>query len=649
MKEISAVQHDHYESLMLKKEILDILRVRSFRHQNCCNNFLGIVCLQSAFRVHHNSSLVDVFKIISQRNLKLVSDPEENIIGFCTSDLLHNQEKMETFCKSEANVSISTFSEILLIFNQVDGIEPLIKEMPSAILHQDSLLKKYMRRSPSGYLSVVTKSAFELRPIVHELKQIDCLSCWEEFPGFRLDNGTDTFGKYRDCIYQSIASMCQKMVKLNLSFTHAELQELDKRSSRDDIDRSIFIAATFIFEFLLEVPTGIPCLQETFEDFVSPSFYWLETYLEDFFKKEDPKWPCFYLVKSFEMLIPVVSCEAYKHPAYFKDGVQKLKYALKRFSEGTPPKDYISKHAYIVDMGRSYIAKIEGYKTKIKRAPPCIRYPDQNLLESKNYWILTSIGSSKKLLYKCFDQVSRKLRMIKRLPKSKLLKNPISKGELGYLMTLNHINIVSYVECFDNENHWFMVMEYCEDRISPYSEGQLKVSEWDIRNIGRQLLIGLYYLHVNHVVHRDIKPGNILKDGRGFIKIADFGEAQIIPLTDDKEKFDLSSLMGTPAYMAPECLHKAKVHPSADVWSFGCVLIYLITGKHPWQQCTNDFNILYHLGATEDMPADIDTLDCSDECKMIIRSCLIRNYEERLTCAELLGLPFFSDVPETLI
>ena len=136
-----------------------------------------------------------------------------------------------------------------------------------------------------------------------------------------------------------------------------------------------------------------------------------------------------------------------------------------------------------------------------------------------------------------------------------------------------------------------------------------------------ELLEGLAYLHQAGVVHRDIKPENILLDFNGIIKYVDFGAARKIAKNgtkvtninskskDDDEPDEkdteggansVHDMLGTPMYMAPESItgYKNKTKfGSDDIWSFGCVVLEMITGRRPWANLDNEWAIIYHVAA----------------------------------------------------
>jgi len=91
-------------------------------------------------------------------------------------------------------------------------------------------------------------------------------------------------------------------------------------------------------------------------------------------------------------------------------------------------------------------------------------------------------------------------------------------------------------------------------------------------------------------VHRDLKCANILIMGDGTLKITDFGTAKHIKIESHEQIAQLcASLKGTPYYMAPEILRRTGHTISADVWSLGCLVIEMLTGKAPWTSLTNNF------------------------------------------------------------
>merc|ERR1719436_1394445 len=97
--------------------------------------------------------------------------------------------------------------------------------------------------------------------------------------------------------------------------------------------------------------------------------------------------------------------------------------------------------------------------------------------------------------------------------------------------------------------------------------------------LSRQILSGLEYLHGQDVLHRDLKCSNLLLDVSGRVKISDFGCSRQIS-QDDHAK----TLTGSPWWLPPELLNGAAYGEAADIWSFGCTVVELLTGRSPWAE-----------------------------------------------------------------
>ncbi|KAJ0015190.1 hypothetical protein Pint_19875 [Pistacia integerrima] len=157
-----------------------------------------------------------------------------------------------------------------------------------------------------------------------------------------------------------------------------------------------------------------------------------------------------------------------------------------------------------------------------------------------------------------------------------------------------------------------------------------------IRAYTKQLLLGLEYLHKNGIMHRDIKGANILVDNKGCIKLADFGASkQVVELATVS---GAKSMKGTPYWMAPEVILQTGHACSADIWSVGCTVIEMATGKPPWSQQYQEVAALFYIGTTKSHPPIPEHL--SVEAKDFLLKCLQKEPNTRPTASELLKHPF---------
>eukprot|EP01064_Diplonema_japonicum_P010466 TRINITY_DN1771_c1_g5_i1.p1 TRINITY_DN1771_c1_g5~~TRINITY_DN1771_c1_g5_i1.p1 ORF type:complete len:574 (+),score=96.11 TRINITY_DN1771_c1_g5_i1:141-1862(+) len=155
--------------------------------------------------------------------------------------------------------------------------------------------------------------------------------------------------------------------------------------------------------------------------------------------------------------------------------------------------------------------------------------------------------------------------------------------EVEILSRLNHSNIVSYIGAdHDAKGRQFNVLlEFVPGgSISCLLSKFGALDECVIRNYMVQIIAGLRYLHENNVVHMDIKAANILVTAQGKCKLTDFGAACKVVAGDEKQL--CQKFLGTPLWMAPEVARERMATKSSDIWSLGCTMLEMATGRHPW-------------------------------------------------------------------
>ncbi|KAI3521342.1 hypothetical protein L1887_10805 [Cichorium endivia] len=178
--------------------------------------------------------------------------------------------------------------------------------------------------------------------------------------------------------------------------------------------------------------------------------------------------------------------------------------------------------------------------------------------------------------------------------------------EVKLLKNLSHANIVRYIGIVREEETINILLEFVPGgsissllgKFGPFPEAV-------IRMYTKQLLLGLDYLHKNGIMHRDIKGANILVDNKGCIKLADFGASkQVVELVNTQNlHICAKSMKGTPYWMAPEVILQTGNSFSVDIWSVGCTVIEMATGKPHWsQQYQQEVTTLFYIGTTKSHP-----------------------------------------------
>jgi predicted Ser/Thr protein kinase len=151
--------------------------------------------------------------------------------------------------------------------------------------------------------------------------------------------------------------------------------------------------------------------------------------------------------------------------------------------------------------------------------------------------------------------------------------------EAQALARLSHPGIVAVYDFGQDEGQPYIVMEYVEGR--PLSE-QIPLSAARAREIAAEVLEALGYAHARGVIHRDVKPQNVLMDEQGRVKVSDFGIARLLGAeTPGGTVTTMGHVIGTPGYMPPEALAGAPPDPRTDVFAVGVLLHEMITAQRP--------------------------------------------------------------------
>ncbi|MEW6364003.1 MAG: protein kinase [Acidobacteriota bacterium] len=245
----------------------------------------------------------------------------------------------------------------------------------------------------------------------------------------------------------------------------------------------------------------------------------------------------------------------------------------------------------------------------------------------ERYELLDKIGEGGMgMVYKAQDKI------LKRLVALKILSHPIHSDqkvvdqfftEARSAAALNHPNIVTVFDVGRMGKNYFISMEYVEGE-----DFMMLLEKWKRLTVPqfvfltRHLCQALDYAHKQKIIHRDIKPTNIMLTKSGQIKLMDFGLAKIL---DESEQTQSGAVSGTPYYMSPEQIQGKKVDHRTDIYSLGASLYHLLVGHPPF----HSERVLYqHLFEKVPPPTQVRE-DLPAACDKIMLKCLQKEPERR--------------------
>ncbi|XP_042639701.1 serine/threonine-protein kinase 36 [Tyto alba] len=254
----------------------------------------------------------------------------------------------------------------------------------------------------------------------------------------------------------------------------------------------------------------------------------------------------------------------------------------------------------------------------------------------EKYHVLEMIGEgSFGRVYKGRRKHSAQVVALKFIPKvgrsEKELKN--LQREIEIMRGLHHPNIIQMLDSFETDKEVVVVTDYAEGELFQILEDDGSLPEDQVQTIAAQLVSALYYLHSHRILHRDMKPQNILLGKDGVVKLCDFGFARAMSI----HTMVLTSIKGTPLYMSPELVEERPYDHTADLWSVGCILYELFVGTPPFY--TSSIFQLVSLIVKDPIkwPTAI-----SPVFKSFLQGLLMKDPRQRLSWPELLSHPFIA-------
>jgi Serine/threonine protein kinase len=197
--------------------------------------------------------------------------------------------------------------------------------------------------------------------------------------------------------------------------------------------------------------------------------------------------------------------------------------------------------------------------------------------------------------------------------------------------SLSHPNIVSIYDVGKEGDTEYIVMEYVEGRnLKEIIREYAPLSTDQSINLGRQITEAIQNAHEHHIIHRDIKPHNILVTADGHAKVTDFGIARAVSSATVTHTGDI---VGSVHYLSPEQAKGLQSNEQSDIYSLGIVLYELVTGKVPYEGETPITVVLKHLQEQPVLPSKINPL-INQEFEAVIMRAIAKSPEQRYISAK---------------
>ncbi|KAH9479372.1 Cytokinesis protein sepH [Psilocybe cubensis] len=209
--------------------------------------------------------------------------------------------------------------------------------------------------------------------------------------------------------------------------------------------------------------------------------------------------------------------------------------------------------------------------------------------------------------------------------------------EVDLVKSLSHPSIVKYEGMARDDDTLSIVLEYAENG----SLGQTlksfgKLNEKLVASYVVKILEGLHYLHTSDVVHCDLKAANILTTKNGNVKLSDFG----VSLNLRAMEREIKDVAGTPNWMAPEVIELKGASTKSDIWSLGCTVIELLTGRPPYADIANSMSVMFRI-VEDEMPPMPE--GCSELLKDFLEQCFHKDPTRRPDAETLCEHPWLKN------
>jgi predicted Ser/Thr protein kinase len=205
------------------------------------------------------------------------------------------------------------------------------------------------------------------------------------------------------------------------------------------------------------------------------------------------------------------------------------------------------------------------------------------------------------------------------------------RREARAVASLSHPNMVAVYDYGEDENHHYIVMEYAEGRdLAQVLREEGPFSPDRAVHIGSQICAALGHAHAAGVIHRDVKPANIILSEHDRARVTDFGIARA---AGDSTLTATGSFLGTAHYLSPEQASSNPIGPASDIYSLGIVLYEMLTGAVPFTGDTPIAVAMRHVSDPVPPPSELNP-DVPPELDEVIATATAKDPEDRFASAE---------------
>src|SRR5207249_6544450 len=207
------------------------------------------------------------------------------------------------------------------------------------------------------------------------------------------------------------------------------------------------------------------------------------------------------------------------------------------------------------------------------------------------------------------------------------------KQEIRLARKIAHRNVVRTYDLGELNGIYYLTMEYVEGTsLKSLIQNRGKLPLPVTLTVGKQVCRALEVAHAEGIIHRDIKPQNMVVDPSGVLKVMDFGIARLVNPPKCKGLTEAGISIGTPDYMSPEQLSGADLDPRSDLYSVGVVLFECLTGRVPFEADTTWALVAKHL---EEEPPNPRTLnaDVPEALAALVLKAMAKDRERRFATA----------------